>query len=100
MTTVEAALLRTTCSALAAQPWLIRKRASKQLKPMHLLARDIFPPVQAFLMTTEGAVLRRAARGAPAAAPWLVYKRGGWGGGFKLIGRLPRRPNAQARRTS
>jgi len=51
--------------------------------------------VQAFLLTTEGVVLRRAARGPPAAAPWLVFKRGGWGGAFKLIGRLPQRPDAE-----
>ncbi|KAK9821472.1 hypothetical protein WJX81_007791 [Elliptochloris bilobata] len=51
--------------------------------------------VRAFLTTTEGVVLRRVARGGAAGAPWLVFKRAGWDGTHKLIGRLPRRPNAQ-----
>lgn len=40
-------------------------------------------------------MLRRVARGGAAGAPWLIFKRAGWGGAHKLIGRLPKRPNAQ-----
>ena len=42
-------------------------------------------------------MLRRVGRGGAAGAPWLIFKRAGWGGAHKLIGRLPKRPNAQVR---